>query len=356
MSDKLKRTLEEIEIPQELNERSKLGIHQAKAEMPKKKWKRTLAVAAILFGFSTVTAGFAFPTVASNIPIIGDIFTYLGKETGLYVDYKNYSTELNMMEENNGIKITLNDAIYDGETVSLTYSVETEHDLGENPIIFDHLDIKGASGMSGSSRLEKVDDNKYVGMISASDVDRSTAKSVKVRWDIEGFTKLDRTKESEIKGDWNFAFQLDAIETEKKSIGKRVKERGVEVTVEKMTTSPVSVVLYYQQEVSEDLQDRWHDVYVDLEVKDDLGNVYSGQSNGGSGRDRYSVNWSKTFEKIHPDATKLIVTPHVSLRNSENFTEVEQQPDGTIKESRLPSNYQIGNEAFRLDEIVIEMK
>ena len=56
--------------------------------------------------------------------------------TGLYDDYKEYSTEINMTEESNGIKVTINDAIYDGKTVSVTYSIESDQDLGDDPIIF----------------------------------------------------------------------------------------------------------------------------------------------------------------------------------------------------------------------------
>lgn len=46
----------------------------------------------------------------------------------------------------------------------------------------------------------------------------------------------------------------------------------------------------------------WDTVYVEIEIKDDLGNSYSGEGNGGRGKDSYSMNWSKTFQKLDPKA------------------------------------------------------
>ena len=53
----------------------------------------------------------------------------------LYDNYKEYSTEMNMTEESNGIKVTINDAVFDGKTVAITYSIESDQDLGDDPII-----------------------------------------------------------------------------------------------------------------------------------------------------------------------------------------------------------------------------
>ena len=61
-------------------------------------------------------------------------------------------------------------------------------------------------------------------------------------------------------------------------------------------------------------------------MKDDLGNIYWGEGNGGTGdSEGYNISWSKTFEKLDENATKLIITPHITLREytSENFGSVE---------------------------------
>lgn len=354
MSNKINQEFHKIEIPKELHERSKLGIKKAKAEKQKKKFKQPIIAAAIILGLSTVTVGFAFPTAASNIPVIGDIFKLIGNESGVYDDYKEFSTKVNTMKESNGIKVTVNDAIFDRETVTITYSILSEHDLGEEPIILDHFDIEDTDGMAGTSKIEKIGKNEYVGLMTGTYFSKEDLQSAKVKWEIKSFTILNGEQEREIKGNWNFAFNLEATDSQTKLIGQSVKQEGIRLTIEKVATTPMSFILYYEQEASDVVQDKWHHVYVDLEVKDDLGNVYSGQVNGGSGKDSY-MNWSKTFEKLHPNATKLMVTPHVMLRNSENFTSVEQTEDGTTKETKLPKKYEIGQEEFMLEDIIIDL-
>ncbi|CAM3997404.1 DUF4179 domain-containing protein [Mesobacillus zeae] len=358
MGNKIKQELEKIEIPKELHERSITGIKQAKSEQPKGKIKRPLAVAAILFGLAGATAGFAFPTAASNLPLIGNIFKFLDEESGFYDNYKEYSTELNMTEESNGVKVTVNDAIFDGESVSVTYSIESKQDLGEEPVIFQNLDIKGSDGMTGSSQLKKIGENKYVGIMTGSNFSKDDPESVKVDWGIDGISVLNEGHESEkeIKGNWDFAFKVNATDSLKQTIGKSVKQDGLKVNIDKISMTPISFVLYYSQEVPKKIRDKWHDVSVDLEVKDDRGNIYSGEGNGGSGRNSYDMNWSKTFEKLDPEATKLIVTPKVLFRNSENFGSAEYKKDGTVKEGKLPKKFKPGNKEFSLEDIVIELE
>lgn len=356
MNDKIKQELHKIEIPTELHERSKIGIKKAKVEQPKKKFKQPSVAASIILGLSAVTVGFAYPTAASNLPIIGDIFKLLGNESGVYDDYKEFSTEVNTMKESNGIKVTVNDAIFDGETVTITYSIISEHDLGEQPMIFDHFDIPDTEGIAGTSKIEKISDNEYVGIITGTYISKENLQSTNVKWEIKSFTILneDGKQEKEIKGNWNFAFHLDATDSHTKLIGQSVAQEGVALNIEKMAITPMSFILYYEQVASVEVQNLWHQVYVDLEVKDDLGNDYSGEVNGGSGTDS-SMNWSKTFEKLHPNATKLIVTPHVMLRNSNNFTSAVQTDDGTIKETKLPEKYKRGQKDFVLDNIIIDL-
>lgn len=101
--------------------------------------------------------------------------------------------------------------------------------------------------------------------------------------------------------------------------------------------SPVSFILYYNQEVSKDARKEWDSVDVELTVKDDLGNDYSGEGNGGSGDDPYNIRWSSTFQKLNENATKLIVTPRVHLRvhTPENHGGVEYV-NGKEKKIEVP--------------------
>ena len=102
-----------------------------------KRWQKKCCVASIIFGLSAATIGFSFTASAKSIPLIGDIFSFLGNgKTGLYDDYKDYSNEIGLTEESNGLTFTINDAIYDGKTVTITYTIESEEDLGMDHSIF----------------------------------------------------------------------------------------------------------------------------------------------------------------------------------------------------------------------------
>jgi hypothetical protein len=292
-----------------------------------------------------------------SIPVIGDIFRFLDiGRTGLYDDYKEYSSEINMTQESNGIKITIIDAIFDGETVSLTYSLESNQDLGTNPILKAYLDIKGSDGLSGGNRISKVDKNNYVGLLTATNHNRKKNDTVNVKWNIESITTQENKEK--ITGNWIFSLSLKAPESNTQLIDRSAEHDGVIVNIGKISVTPMSFIVYYDQVVSEKVRNKWHMVDVDLEIKDDLGNSYSGKGNGGSGdNEGYKMSWSKTFEKLDQNATKLIITPHLALYEytSDNHGSVEITKDGQ-KENPIPKKSGKGKEEFILEDIIIELK
>ena len=339
-------------------EKAKVKSTLKKSIVKKKKrmgWKMNIAVAAVVVGLSTAAVGLTFPAYASNIPLIGDIFRFLDNEkTGLYDNYKEYSTEMNLSQDSNGIKITINDAIFDGETVAITYSIESNRDLGED-LYMRSADIKGSTGMTGSSRITKIEKYHYVGLdkITPSGLTSDTAD---IKWKIGSILRTDT--EEKIKGNWKFAFSLPATDSQIQLTNQSVEQNGVTVTIDKVAFTPMSFIVHYNQHATQQVQDKWHEAYVELEVKDDVGNVYSGEGNGGSGTDAYTMNWSKTFEKLDPNATKLMVTPHVTFKidNATNSGGVEMTADGKEKDIPIPVKTGVGQEEFVMDDIVIELE
>ncbi|WP_336865558.1 DUF4179 domain-containing protein [Peribacillus frigoritolerans] len=332
-----------------------------------KRWQKNVLAASIIFGLSTATIGLSFTASAKSIPLIGDIFSYFSNENsglsddikngkGLYSDYKAYSNEIGLTEESNGLTFTINDAIYDGKTVTITYTIESEEDLGDGSFFIPSPNIKEMKAQGGSDGISKVADKKYVGLLTITNLEDLKVDKVNIDWNINsiGITDMDK----EIKGNWDFAFSLKAIESNEKVINKSVNQHGVKVSVEKLSISPMSFVVDYHQEVSDSVKNKWDEAYVELSIKDDLGNVYAGQGNGGSGIDSYNLNFSKTFQKIDPNATRLIATPHVTLRNfsSENHGEVTITEDGEEKVSSFPTKPSSAPIELVLDDIVIDLK
>ena len=350
---------EEMEVTE--LEKSKVKSALKKDITTKKKrvgWKMKISAAAMIVVLSVTTFGLTFPAYAGNIPIIGDIFRFLDNEkTGLYDDYKEYSTEMNMSQESKGIKVTINDAVFDGQTVAMTYSIESEHDLGDNITTFGSPNIKGSDGMAGSSYISKVDDHHYVGLhrVTPSGLISSEKEAIDIKWKVDRIFNNDT--QEEIKGKWEFAFSLKATDSHIQLSNQSTKKSGVKVNIEKVSYTPMSFIVHYNQEVTEKVIEKWHEVYVELAIKDDLGNVYPGEGNGGSGKDSYNLSLSKTFEKLDPNATALIVTPHVTFRSldSTNSGGVEFTKDGP-KEIPIPSKSRTGKEDFVLEDIIIELE
>lgn len=335
-----------------------------------KSLKKNVAVASILVGLSATTFGLTFPAYAKNIPVIEDIFRFFDngrtessidsndvkdEEKGLYYNYKQFSNEINLTKESNGIKITVNDAVFDGKTVTLTYSIESEQDLGEHAGT-SLPKIEGMNALGGTDRTTKIDTNKYVGILTVSNLEDKTLDIANIKWNIDSIQNPDN--HTEIKGDWNFDFSLNAVDSTMQLSDSSSERNGVKVNIEKISVNPMSFIVYYDQIVSENISNRWDGVNVELEIKDDLGNVYSGKGNGGKGTDSYNMSLSKTFEILDENATKLIVSPHITLRDysSDNYSSVEVSKDGVERVITLPEKSGKGKEEFVLEDIVIELK
>lgn len=354
----------------EVNDIEKTNLKKSlkKAIKQKKKrnsWKKSAAVASIIAGLS-VTTFVTYPAYAGNIPVIDDIFQFFenektnkenreNKESGLYHDYKKFSNEINMTQESNGTKFTVNDAIFDGKTLTLTYSIESEQDLGEHAFI-PSPKIAGMGAMGGTEKTSKIDTNKYIGILTFSNLEDIKLDVANVKWDIDSIQNPDN--QTEIKGDWNCAFSVDATDSKIQTTQGSAEKNGVKVTIGKISFNPMSFIVYYDQEVSEMVRNKWDGVDVKFEIKDDLGNKYSGEDNGGMRDDSsYHMTGSKTYEKLDPKATMLIITPHITLRdyNSDNSASMQITKDRK-KESPLPEKAGKGKEEIKLNDIVIKIK
>ncbi|WP_144507447.1 DUF4179 domain-containing protein [Bacillus thuringiensis] len=352
------KELEEIEASEIEKEKVKRNVKQSiRTKKKMKSWKKGVAAASILVGVSVAMLGIGFPTYAGGLPIVGDIFRFLDNgRTGLYENYKEFSTELNMTRESNGVKVTINDAVFDGRTITITYSIESDKDLGEKPNIFGYPQVMGFNGGGGSSQVTKVGEKKYVGMITMSGNSSKRLDVANVWWNMEEI-ELDY-KGNSIKGNWNFALSLKAMESKEVKVNGVSENELIKVNIDKMEVTPMSFIVFFNQEESKVLRSIWDSADVELKIKDDLGNKYAGEGNGGTSTvaEPHKSSWSATFQKLNKNATKLIVTPHVNLRvhTPENFGGVEFI-NGIEKKIEVP-NREAKKKDIVLDDIVIDLK
>ncbi|MDA2153792.1 DUF4179 domain-containing protein [Bacillus cereus group sp. Bc253] len=352
------KELKEIEASEIEKEKVKRNVKQSIHTKKKmRSWKKGVAAASILVGVSVAMLGIGFPTYAGGLPIVGDIFRFLDNgRTGLYENYKEFSTELNMTRESNGVKVTINDAVFDGRTITITYSIESDKDLGEKPFPFGSPQVMGFNGGGGSSNVTKVGEGKYVGMTTMSGHGSERLDVANVWWDIEAI-ELDY-EGNVIKGNWNFAISLKAMDSKEVKVNGVSENELIKVNIDKMEVTPMSFIVFFNQEESKVLRSIWDSADVELEIKDDLGNKYAGEGNGGTSTvaEPHKSSWSSTFQKLNKNATKLIVTPRVHLRvhTSENHGGVEYV-NGIEKKIEVPKK-EAKSKDIVLDDIVIDLK
>ncbi|WP_134686725.1 DUF4179 domain-containing protein [Brevibacillus migulae] len=319
------------------------------------KAKRIIAAAIIGAAIgSTAYIGISNPAYAASIPVIGDIFRFLDNgRTGVYDLYKENANDINMAKESNGIQFKIQDAIFDGKTVSFTYEITSKRDLGEKPLIsMPPLNIQGyTGGLTGSNHVEKIAEGSYIGQADYSidgEMDR-----VKCMITFDSIRLIDTSNKEEIKGKWSFAFQLDAVKRKEIIVNQSVEKDGFTIKIDKIQKTPMSFVMMYSQLVPEAYRNHLVDVTVDFEVRDDVGNIYEGRQNGGQGDTSTGLmNWSMTFKKLDERATKLVVIPTIYCSANSGGVSFDEKGNETIIESKQS----IKNRTFSMDEITIDVK
>ncbi|GKV69744.1 ECF-type sigma factor negative effector [Sporosarcina sp. NCCP-2716] len=279
-----------------------------------KVWRHTAAAAVIAFA-SLATLGFGFPTLASQIPLVSNIFSIFNEDhDGFYTAYENFATDVSEAQTSNGITITVDQAIYDGKTVTLTYSVETEKELGQNSGVNSLLDVDHATGAGGTSAaLQEVGDGKYVGMLTTTPNFNSPQDVIQVSWKPESVDNYDTLKE--LKGDWKFDFKLHAIKGAAQNVNQSTEGNGIKVSIDSIQYTDISTVIEYSQVVDPFLLKQWDWVTAQLLIKDDLDNEYMPNGNSGFSDHGQNYQWNTTVKNIDKQASVLKITPQLTLDN-----------------------------------------
>lgn len=358
--------LNDIEVDD--NEMEEMEVSEFERERIKKKLRKqvkshkTLKKVAIAAGLSfavilgTVSFAVSNPVYAESIPIIGNIFTFINKENSkLYSGYLENANEINVTKEDKGVSVTIQNAIFDGRTITYTYEIKTNKDLGENVSTGSSLSsIKNYyGGLSGSSGIKKVSDCTYVGQDTYTINERRD--KIEFLIDIDHIWNMDQDESQAIKGNWVFNINLDAIENEVTPINKTIEKDGIELSINNITKTPVSCIVEYSFKVPQDIQDKYFHSYILLSAKDDLGNVYQSEDNGSYGNTNDGINHATvTFEKLNPDAKKFILTPKADLSNTGGG--VSGDENGVTKEitPTIDENHPERGE-ITLDDIVIDL-
>ncbi|WP_404427458.1 DUF4179 domain-containing protein [Ureibacillus chungkukjangi] len=293
---------------------------------------RNIAVASIIIISATTASGFAFPSLASQLPFMNNVIQLFNDEEHRYEAFEDFSTDFNLTQSSNGITIMIDDAVYDGTNITVTYAIETEHDFGETmqekaPNWFD---VTGSHALDGTEEIKRISDTSYIGIstFTPSFENDVYPEKVEVTWTPKAFISL--ANDLEVKGDWSFSFSLERLKGNLQHVNQTVGQEGINFTLQTIEFTDVSTVITYEQVVTDELVSKWPMVTPTFRIKDNLGHVYvDGTNGGGVSRENGKLyNGTTGFGKIQDGASQLIITPIeiASEMSGLAHTEIELEP------------------------------
>lgn len=250
-----------------------------------------------------------------------------------YKNYDNYSLDVNMSKDSNGVKITINKIIYDEFNLDLFYTVESITPMTEVPhFINENIKINNKSiTFESTEEGEFLNDNTiYAGKInysvnSLSVLSDELKKENPYKCFVEitddflftlEINKLGDIKENKItQGHWSF----DIPVTNKKA--KNVtKETNINInlnniykgtTINKIISTPINTVL---QLTTNDPNFNLH-----FEVFDDKGRYIPAKDAIGSGysnnNKEYKLYYNHQFQEVYKDTESLTFIPYIPTIN-----------------------------------------
>lgn len=280
----------------------------------------TLAIS-ILGG--TVLLNPAMANMISQLPVIGNVFDYFGSTSKpAYKEFGQLATDVGRTAEDNGVLINIDQGVFDGTTITLAVTVQTNKNYGSTLFFDGWPSVEGESAGNAGASFEKVKGLGYAGIMTITPHFENTPDEVDVIWEPK---KLLGDKK-EVEGEWKLNFSLPLIEPEVLTLNKQVEKDGVTILFKEVRKTPLTFNIYYQQLVDPALLDDWTAVEAELRATDDLGNEYEVPYNGGftegGARTREDLQWSATIHNIDPQATKLIFHPFATVSTLEGAKKI----------------------------------
>lgn len=321
MSDQknqIKTALNQISVPHSqldsILEQAFQGEEKRKVKWPLRIVKYTAAIAlVIILTFSSALVSPTFANIVSQIPLIGSAFNYFVSDKAYYRAYEELSTAVGLVEESNGVEIIIDQAIYDGNMVILSFVIKTSDDFGYLPK-FDRLPQVQGKFNGASDEIEYVKDVGYVGIMTLP-MFKDKSDTVNILWEPELITFEDRT----IKGDWTFQFSLKEIPGTHIPINQEVSENGVTVRLIDAEKTDVNLSINYSQMVDPNLLESMENVEAELYAIDNLGNKYKVPYNGGTGivgsNSSEDFMWNATIHGLDKKATSITFYPFATISN-----------------------------------------
>lgn len=312
---------EDFILPENLN----LKIKDTLDNLPKRKnktLKKSAIVAAIMLlcGIGITAAN---PALARNLPVVSSVFQFLSDNNIIDKDYITYSSELNMSKTSNGTTVTINSIVYDDIDLNIGYTIQSENEIKEIPIIMSETSMKinGKDiGFGGGDTGKFKDKKTYVGVASvnmAKDYLPKEHRNFIVGGNVtipDNFTmdlniKSIKMLSKDIAGNWDFKFKVsnEKIKTNVKSIKPNIDLSSLRpgLKVNEILITPINTAL----RTSETKDNDFNDCYL---VFDDKGRALTAKGSNTSGSANTHTYYSQIlFRNAYEDSKTLTFIPYV---------------------------------------------
>jgi len=296
-------------------------------------WKNIAIFAALIAGITTVT-GFAFPTIAAQIPIVNSVVRYINDDFNRFTKFEQFSNDIGLVQSSNGITIMIDKAVYDGRNISVSYIVETETNINTDlvPSRLNWFSVNGASLNIGGESIRSISDTQYGGLINYIPLfpNDEFPETVQITMNPDYF--YSSTHNLVVNGDWLFEFSLTRLDSVIKLINETTMHPEVKFTIKSLEFTDVSTIMEYEQLVTSQLLASWGTVFPTFHISDNLGHVYmDGIEEWGGGitvKKEVLHTGTTTFGAVDKRASQLIIKPIAvqSIFNSEIQTNIELEP------------------------------
>lgn len=328
--EKFNRSIDNIDIPVEkLVAREKVAMFQAKKKRKvRSATKRSILIACglcfTLLGSGFVSTGMA--ATLSNIPFIGPIYAKFSDIASDKIQRNQLTTEIEKQDSQNGLTMTVKEAVYDGGRLIVTveYTGKKELSLKEETVGINYVTINGqpVKPAIASTGQDNINSNTIIEhhQFTLSNYNEYGDKiEVAVHGkDLFGY-----------KGKWKVAFPLEKVNGKISEFYPEVKAETVDkvyaLTAEKVTFSPLStridLKIDYPAEMDEN--DTWP--WFDFSVVDDKGRVFDRIKLQAGMAGNYGHNMVLTLPPMDTIPSTFILKPaHINNEgDSEEVKELE---------------------------------
>jgi tetratricopeptide (TPR) repeat protein len=385
-----KKLIDDTEIPEMIEMR----IEETLQQLDKKRnqnsiIKKGFIVAAVLIVCITIS-GFYIPEVAQaleKIPLIGHIIGSYGKDLGMQTVVENQLyEEVNQEIESEGIVLRVKEVMYDGIRLIIGYEIETEKKFmnGGYTGISLYADGKELDGSMSEEAYQKVDENKYVSMITVNNpqflITSEYPDGIRREDSFKGKIIHDSPKAvlpdtfivtvyseyiNDVHGKWRIDVPVEKlnVESNKKNvlIHPNIKKvyNGRTLEIKEIKISEVTTSIKYDEIVQQGSYP------LDISIYDDQGKKLLDDISGSGWSNNDTRHWECICEPIQPEEKYLImrVAPDIGIEDGDVImipvdntnepydvkqyeTVLKKTKETEAKELRLYQNHELYHELY----------